>query len=166
MGNLTSPIEVYFFTDWKCPACRKIEPMIETAGEKIMQNAKLFFIEVVIHPKSLDFIPYNISFMINNKPQYLLLRNGLTELSKSENPPTEEQIENLAKEAKTKYIPINYSEVSLISNFFNELTKQYKIDSTPTVVIVNSFSKKDKMLRGDNEVTVENIMNAIEEVKK
>lgn len=165
-GNIKSPIEVYVFTDWECPACRKIEPVIEKGSQEIMEQAKLFFIDFTIHNESLDFTPYNLAFMVHNKSQYFPLRDGLIELSESDEPPTEEQIEALAKKQKTKYTPINFSEVTVATNFYSQIAKQFKVDSTPTVVIVNSKTKKGKKLLGSNEITLANIQSAIEALKE
>lgn len=164
-GNAQGPIEVYVFTDWQCPACRKIEPTLSRISPEIMNKAKLIFADLVVHTASLNFVPYNVSFMIHNKPQYFKLRDGLTAISEEAEAPTEKQIQDLASKVGTKYIPVKYSDVTLATNFFNHVSQQFKVDATPTVVIVNSTNKKGKKLSGSAEITRQNILNAIEALK-
>lgn len=164
-GNLQSPVEVYVFTDWQCPACRKIEPALSRMSPAIMNKAKLIFADVPIHTASLNFIPYNVSFMIHNKAQYLKLRDGLTAISEEDESPDDKQIQALAAKEGTRYVPVKFSDVSLASNFFNHVAEQFKVDSTPTVVIVNANNRKGKKLLGSAEITQQNILNAIETLK-
>lgn len=164
-GNMQSPMEVYVFTDWECPPCRKIEPIIVNGREAIMKEAKLIFVDLPLHTESLDFTPYNLSFMIHSKPQYFKLRDGLTELSLDDKSPTEQQIEALAKKEGTKYIQMNFAKISAATNYFETVAKQFDVDSTPTVVVVNANNKKGKKLLGLNEITLQNILSTIEALK-
>lgn len=81
-GNTKSPIEVYIITDWFCPACRSLEPTIEKATPDIEKLAKVYFVDLAVHEDSLNFTPYNLSFMINDKSNYLKLRSVLHDISK------------------------------------------------------------------------------------
>lgn len=163
-GNLHSPIEVYVFTDWKCPACRKIEPVIVESSPEIMKHAKLLFVDVIIHDVSLNFVPFNLSFMVHNKPQYLKLRDDLTRLSIMTDNPTQEQIQELAAKAGVQFTPMPFSELSMANNYFSHLTQQFAIESTPTVAIVNATTKKGKKLNG-KEITLQNIKKGIDSLK-
>ena len=69
-GNENSPVEVYYITDWFCPACKQIEPELEPYYPKMMTKARLFFVDYPIHPETMNYIPYNLSFMLNDKKQY------------------------------------------------------------------------------------------------
>ena len=40
-GDAQSPIQVYVFEDWFCPACRKAQPTLEKLYPQIMQKAQL-----------------------------------------------------------------------------------------------------------------------------
>lgn len=164
-GTAQSPVEVYVFTDWECPACRKIEPVISRMSPTIMSKAKLIFVDFAIHKASLNFLPYNVSFMIHNKADYLKLRDALTAISEDEEAPTEKQIQAIVAKEGTKYVPLNYSDVSMATNYFNHIAEQFKVDSTPTVIVVNANNKKGKKLLGSTEITQQNILNAIEALK-
>ncbi len=164
-GDLQSPIEVYVFTDWKCPACRQIEPVIVETSPEILKQAKLFFVDVIVHDVSLNFLPYNLSFMVHNKPQYLKLRKELNALSLKTEEPSIENIQEIAKNNKVKFIPMNFSELSMANNYFARLTKQFEIVSTPTVAIVSRTTLKGKKLNG-KEITHQALLKAIDDVKK
>lgn len=164
-GTAQGPMEVYVFTDWQCPACRKIEPVLSRMSPAIMDKAKLIFADLVIHTASLNFVPYNVSFMMHNKPQYFKLRDGLTAISEDAEAPSEKQIQALVSQEGTKYTPVNFAEVTMATNFFNHVAEQFKVDATPTVVVVNSTNRKGKKLQGSAEITQQNILKAIEALK-
>lgn len=162
-GNTQSPIEVFVFTDWKCEPCREIEPDILAASEAIMKNAKLFFIDITSHTGSetIDYTPYDLSFMINNKPQYFKLRKGLMELSLSEKSPDEEQIHALAAMNGTKYIPLNYSEITSALKYFKRKRAEFRVDTSPTIVIVNAFNQKGQKFVGVKQIMEADLADAI-----
>jgi len=64
-GNAKSDIDVYFFSDWQCPACRQVEPKLKELIPLITKRARLTFVDFTIHPSSLNFSPYNLSFMVH-----------------------------------------------------------------------------------------------------
>lgn len=165
-GNLSSPIEIYVFTDWECPACRSIEPLLKKIAPKIMKNAKLTFVDYPIHAGTLNFTPYNLSFMVNNKDKYFELRNALSDLSLKTTTPTDSQVEKIAQNAGAQYHQLNYSDVALGINYFKQLQKQLKIEGTPSIAIINMKNKKGKKLSGAKEITVDNITKAIDSLNK
>jgi protein-disulfide isomerase len=160
-GDPQSNVEVYIFTDWSCPACRSIEPILVEATPKIMNSAKLTFVDDPVHPETLNFTPYNVSFMINNKDQYLQLRNALISLSQETKSPTDEQINQLASKYSVKYKQLSYADVALANKYYTHLIKSLNVEGTPTVVIVNKSTQKGKKLAGAGKITEENIMKAI-----
>lgn len=161
-GNLKSPIEVYFFTDWMCPGCRSIESNIETMSPLIMKKAKLIFVDVPIHEASTRFTPYNISFMINNKPNYLALRHSLSELSKKTDSPTKEQVELLAKDNKTTLLSMSDNEVLDITKYFIDVMRRFELRVTPTAVVVNTKTGQSQKFEGTRDVSQETILKAID----
>lgn len=161
-GDLHSPIEVYVFTDWACPACRSLESALESMIPTIMQKAKLTFVDDPVHSETLNYTPYNLSFMINNKSHYLKLRNRLSKLSVDTEVPTDAQVEALASEEGAKYKQLNYADVALATKYFDHLIKKLEVVGTPTVVIVNSKTNKAKKLEGGSEITQKNVLKAIE----
>lgn len=160
-GNPNSSIEVYVFTDWACGGCRAIEPILEALAPKIMKKAKLMFIDQEVHPVTLNYIPYNLSFMINNKPKYFELRRALTKLALQTKEPTDAQVEALAKSLGTQYKQLNYADVQMGTKYFERLVEQLNVEGTPSIVIISKNNKKGKKLEGAEEITEANIMKAI-----
>jgi hypothetical protein len=164
-GNLSSPIEVYVFTDWSCGGCRAIEPTIEALAPKIMRKARLTFVDQEVHPITLNYIPYNLSFMMNNKPQYLELRRALGRLALQTKEPTDAQVEAIASKLGTQYRQLNYADVQVGTKYFEHLVQQLNVEGTPSVVIISKNNKKGKKLEGAEEITEANIMRAIDSFK-
>lgn len=165
-GNMRSHIDVYFFSDWQCPACRQVEPKLKEIVPLIMKKARLTFVDFTIHPTSLNFTPFNLSFMIHNKGKYLELRDALTLLSIETETPTDEQVEKLALDHDSRYKQLNYSDVALGLKYFKTLGEEFDISSTPTLVLVNETTKKGKKLFGVAEITPENINKAIDKLNQ
>lgn len=165
-GKSSAPVDVYVFTDWFCPACRKAEPFIELKAPEISKKARLFFIDVPIHDDSMNYVPYNLSFLLKEKANYLTLRNKLAHLAGDDNEkrPTDTQVEKIAESVGTKYQQLNYAEVNLGIKFFQEVAAKYGVDSTPIVVIVNPKSKKMKRLTGVKEIKKADFTKLIDEV--
>lgn len=164
-GNTKSDIEIYLFTDWACPACRKLEPTVEKIAPDIMLNSKFYFVDHVIHPETLNFIPYNLSFMLNNKPEYFQLRQMLGEISKETSTPSEDQITKGASKLGVTFRELNYADVATGTKYFKNLAEKFKIKGTPTMVLINKETKKGKKLAGNDEITKENILKAIGALK-
>lgn len=165
-GNLNSPIEVYVFTDWACGGCRAMEPHLEAMAPKIMKKAKLTFVDQEVHPSTLNFIPYNLSFMINNKQKYFELRRALTRLSLETKEPTDAQVEALAAKLGTQYRQLNYADVQMGIKYFEHLVAQLNVEGTPTIVIISKDNKKGKKLEGAEEINEANVLKAIESFSK
>jgi protein-disulfide isomerase len=165
-GDPNSKMEVYVFTDWSCPACRSLEPLFESMAPKVMKVARLTFVDDPVHPETLNFTPYNVSFMIHNKDKYFELRHALTELSQETKAPTDKQVEELAAKLGVTYKQLSYADVALANKFFSHLIKQLDVEGTPTVVIVNKETQKGKKLPGAQKITEAKIMKAIQSLSK
>lgn len=164
-GNPLSPVQVYVFTDWECPACRLVEPAIEAMSPKIMQEAGLTFVDTVVHPATLNYAPYDLSFMVYNKPQYFKIREALGKLALKTKKPTEEEVVQTISPLNVRYIELPYEDVTLAMRHFDELTTKFKVTATPTVAIVNATQKKGKKLAGAEEITEANLLKAIHSLK-
>ncbi len=164
-GNTDSNIEVYIFTDWECPACRKVEPTLEQIVKKISPEAKITFVDFVVHPETLNFIPYNLSFMVNDKNQYFKLRHILTEISLKTGKPTESQIEQAIGKIGVKFNELDYADVQAGMEYFKQLGEKYQVKGTPTMVIVNVTAKKGKKLYGGAEITEAGVSEALKVMK-
>jgi len=165
-GNMSSPVTVYVFSDWFCPACKKVEPIIESDFNEITQKARLVFVDVPIHEDSLNFLPYNLSFMLNNKEQYIPLRHDLIALAEEDPSPTEDQIEQLSARHGARYSPLDYSHINLGLKYFKKMAKKYEVDSTPTVVVANLKDKKARKLAGQRQIRDANIPHIIDIMSK
>lgn len=165
-GNQSSPIEVYIFTDWACPACKSLEPMLEKIFPKITAQAKVTFVDDPVHPETLNFTPYNVSFMINNRSHYLDLRHALLKISEDTKEPSEQQVQALAAKLGQKYTPLKYADIALANKYFTHLITTLNVEGTPTVVVVNKNTQKGKKLPGASKITEANITNAIKTLSK
>lgn len=164
-GNPNSNIEVFLFTDWQCPACRSLEPVFVKLAPDIQKKAKLTFADIDIHPETLNFLPYNLSFMVHNKDKYLQLRDALTEISTNTKEPTDDMVNQAIKKLGVKYKPMHYSDISVANKYFKHLESQFDLESTPTLVIVNKSDKKGKKFVG-KDITFDNVMSAIDKMSK
>lgn len=164
-GDHASNIHVYIFTDWLCPFCKQLEPELETIVPKIAKVAQLTFVDIVIHPKSANFIPYNISFAINNKSQYMKLRRALDKLSDVTDSPTEEQVIDSIKSTGVRYKKLNNSEILAAVNYFFSLIQKFKVNSTPTIIVENENTKKFKQIAGEQNMTEANILDTIDSIR-
>lgn len=161
LGNPNSTVDVYFFSDWQCPACRSIEPTLERIAPKIMKDAKLNFIDTVVHKDTLNFIPYNVSFLIHDKAKYLELRRALTEISKENSAPSDDEVKNAIKPLGIKLQHLNYSDVSAATAYFDDMVRELNVDATPTMIIIHNGKKPGTKLMG-HEITEENVLKAIQ----
>ena len=165
-GNPSTQIQVYVFTDWACPACRALEPKLSAFLPAILPKASVTFVDFPVHPETLNYTPYNVSFMIHNKTKYLELRHALTLLSEETKTPTDEQVEALAAKQGQRYQQLNYADIALANKYFSHLIKHLDIEGTPTVVVVNKTTQKGKKLPGSSEITEANILQAIDTLSK
>lgn len=164
-GNTSSPIQIFLFTDWACPACRALESKLGALMPVMMEQARLSFIDLPVHPATPNFTPYNLAFMVNNKGKYLELRDALTQLSIDTSTPTLAQVEELASKHGVTYRPLSYSELETGIKYYDELARQFSVDGTPILVIINASIKKGKKLSGLEEITANNIHKAISTLK-
>lgn len=165
-GQRNSHVEVYFVTDWFCPSCRKIEPQIETLFPKIQSKVAFYFVDYPIHKKSLNFTPYNLSFLINNKAQYFEARQILTALSDTTEAPTDKDV---TKQAQTYGIPfrdLTYVDIKTGIEYFDNIVEKYNLNSTPTIIITNTHDHRTTKFEGTDEISEEKVLKTIETLSK
>ncbi len=165
-GKKDSPVEVYFFTDWYCPACLKVDPVIEKLYPKIRPTATFLFIDYPVHKKSINFIPYNLSFLMNNKSQYFIARKLLNDLAEKTDSPKEAEVAELAKKKGIPYKEISFVDIKSGMEYFEEMAKKFGIKSTPTLVIMNKKSQKTSKLEGSEEIKEDSITKAIKQMSE
>ncbi len=163
-GNKNSNVEVYIVTDWFCPACKRADPAIEEAMPDLFKSARVFFIDKIIHQESMNYLPYNLSFMINNKKQYVQIRKALIALTDKTKEPTLEDIQNAIKPLGVTYKQLNYSDINSGMRFFEGIVKHFEIHQTPTVVVANRRTMKAKKIIG-KDINKENLLESIKEMQ-
>ncbi|NJD61950.1 MAG: hypothetical protein FIA93_04430 [Deltaproteobacteria bacterium] len=161
LGKLDSDIEVYVFTDWFCPACRQAEPEMEKAYPNIMKRAKLLFIDDPIHAESMNFIPYNLSFLVREKGKYLEIRKALLALAARTKEPTPEDVQKAVEKLGIVYRPLNYSDVNAGIQYFQSTAKAFRVEGTPSMVVYNRKTKSYKLLTGVRDLSAANILMAV-----
>jgi len=164
IGDTDSSLEVYIVTDWFCPSCRAAEPEILKGARQAMLQAKLVFVDYPIHTETLNYIPYNLSFMIREKEKYLQIREALAVLALKNREPMPEDIQKAVSPLGVKYVPLNYTDVLAGTQYFNTLIQKFKVPGTPTLVVLDSQTGKVKTLSGSSEITSDNILKALAEV--
>ena len=162
-GDEESSTEIYFVTDWFCPACRAAEPEILKGARKAMRQAKVVFVDYPIHPETFNYIPYNLSFIVREKAKYLEIREALAALARKTKEPTPEDVQAAVSTLGVKYVPLNYADVVAGMQYFSTLTKKFKVPGTPSVVVLDSRTGKTKTLYGSSGITSDNILKALAE---
>jgi protein-disulfide isomerase len=165
MGKQDSRLEVYFFSDWFCPFCSKVDEVMETVYPALSQKAKILFVDKIIHQESTNFVPYHLSFAAYEKGKYMQLRKALFSVAKKTNNPTYDDIKAAIDPLKVTYRQLSFLEVTQQMNAFQKLSDQYKVVSTPTMVIRNTKTNKIKTLTGNAEITPDLIMKAVRELE-
>jgi protein-disulfide isomerase len=164
LGKQNSKVEVYVFSDWFCPSCIKAEPVIESVFPTMLQKAKVLFVDKPIHPEAMNFVPYHLSFAVKEKGKYLELRKALFALAKRTKNPSVEDVRTAIAPLKVTYQQLSFLDVSQSMARFQALSDQFKVKGTPTMIIVNTSSKKSRTLYGANEITAEGILKALREL--
>jgi len=165
LGKQTSKVDVYIFSDWLCPICIKIEPVLESVIPQIEKRAKIHFIDKPVHKESMNFVPYHLSFLVNEKPKYMQLRKALFELAQSNKNPSFQDVQTAVTPLGVTYKQLSFMDVSQMMAQSQALATEYKVTGTPTVVVVNSSSKKSKTLVGGRDITAENLLKAVKSLE-
>jgi protein-disulfide isomerase/uncharacterized membrane protein len=163
-GDTDSSSEVYIVTDWFCPACRAAEPEILKGARKAMRQAKVVFVDYPIHPETLNYIPFNLSFIVREKEKYLQIREALATLARKTKEPTPEDVQAAVSPLGVKYVPLNYADVLAGVQYFSTLVNKLKVPGTPSVVVQDSRTGKTKTLYGISDITSDNILKTVAEV--
>ncbi len=161
LGKTDSEIEVYVFTDWFCPACKVAEPEMEKAYPEILKRAKLLFIEHPIHTESLNYLPYNLSFLVREKAKYLEIRKALMRLAQKTKEPTPEEVQKAVAPLGVIYRPLNYAEVNGAAQYFASVVKAFRVEGTPSVVVYRRKSKTHRLFSGVKDLTESNLRMAV-----
>jgi protein-disulfide isomerase len=165
LGNQKSTLEVYLFSDWLCPVCVRVEGVIESVYPALSRKANITFVDKIIHPEAANFVPYHLSFATNEKEKYMPLRKALFALAQKTKNPSYDDIKAAIAPQKIVYKQLSFLEVTQQMASFQKLSDQFKVNSTPTMVIRNSKSNKTKVLVGSAEIVPELISKAIKDIE-
>jgi uncharacterized membrane protein len=165
LGKPGSKVEVYVFSDWLCPICIKVEPALEAVLPQLEKRTKVHFIDKPVHRESMNFVPYHLSFLVHEKSRYIQLRKALFELARTNKNPSLQDVQGAIATLGVTYRQLSFMDVSQMMAQSQALSTEYKVTGTPTVVIVNSSSKKSKTLVGGKDITAENLLKAVKSVE-
>lgn len=163
-GTKNSPVEVYFVTDWFCPSCKKVEPLIEKIYPEIKSKVAFYFIDYPIHKKSLNFSPYNLSFLVHNKPQYFKARQMLMNLADSTENPKDTEVKKVTSKNQLTFKELTFLDIKSGLEYFDKIVDKYKLHATPTIIITNPRRNSVVILEGRDEISEEKVLNAIEKM--
>jgi thiol-disulfide isomerase/thioredoxin/uncharacterized membrane protein len=162
-GNLTSNVEVYFFTDWFCPSCKRIEKKMDALYPEIIKKASLTFVDRPIHAESMNYIPYNLSFMRYHNEYYFKIRPLLHALASKDNAPSLADIQAAIASLGITYEQMDFADVTNALNYFEQLAKIYGVDRTPMLIILNKNRPKEPIkLSGGKAIADADIPQLIE----
>lgn len=161
LGKQDSEVEVYVFTDWFCPACREAEKEMDKTFPNIMSRSKLVFIDYPIHPESMNFIPYNLTFLVREKAKYLEIRKALIALADRTREPTPEDVQKAVAPLGVTYRPLNYSDIGAGVQYFQSVVTAFRVDATPSLVVYNRKTKSHRLLSGVRDLSAPTILMAV-----
>jgi hypothetical protein len=164
-GKQDSKLEVYFFSDWFCPYCSKVEEALEAVYPSLSKKAKILFVDKIIHQESLNFVPYHLSFAANEKAKILQLRKALFAVAQKTKAPSYDDISAAIAPLGVTYKQLSFMEVTQQMANAQRLAEQFKVVSTPTMVIRNAGTNKSRTLVGNAQITPAGIMKAVKEVE-
>ena len=150
LGNAKSQVEVFIITDWFCPACRKVEPFIESSSREAMKLGRVIFIDLAVHPETFNFSPYNLSFSMYEKGKYLALRKSLAALAATEKNPSAADVQAKIAPLNVKLHQLDFNDSMAGVQFYQKVASTFNVRSTPTVIIRNVKTGKTMTLGGQD----------------
>lgn len=165
-GALDSPVEVYFITDWFCPACNKEEGCLEKVCPMIQSKARFTFVDFPVHRNSLNYTPYHLALATNHKQDYFTGRRALLNLTLKTEAPNDSEVHQALSKYGIQLKELNYLAVLAGIDYFDKVATKYKVSATPTVVITNQKSKETKILQGSTEISEKKIVEIIDAMNK
>lgn len=164
-GKQDSRLEIYLFSDWLCPFCARTETAIEAVYPTLSRKARFLFVDKIVHQEAMNFVPYDISFAVHDKGKYLQLRKALFNLAQRTKNPSYDDVKAAIAPLKVTYRQLSFLEVTQQMGAFQKLAEQFKVTSTPTLIVRNGKSGKMRTLVGNTQITPDGIMKAVQEVE-
>jgi hypothetical protein len=133
---------------------------------ELSKSVKLSFVDYPIHKETLNFTPYNLQFMTYEKAKYIHLRRALSALAVKTKNPTPEEVQAAVAPLGVKLRQMDYADVLYGMQADLMVYRGYAVKGTPSVVVVNTKTKKSKVLFGEREISLKAVKDAISEVQK
>jgi len=165
LGKPDSKLEVYFFSDWLCPFCAGVDGVMGSVYPSLSKKARILFVDKIIHQESLNFVPYDLSFAVNEKAKYLQLRKLLFNVARKTENPSYEEIKAAITPLAVTYKQLSFMDVTQEMVEFQRLAEEFKVTSTPTLVIRNAKTGKVLTLAGNGQITQEGVSKAVKELE-
>lgn len=164
LGKTSSSTTVYFISDWFCPACIKMEPVIDDMYPGVAKLARVSFVDFPIHKETINYTPYNLQFLAFEKRKYISLRKALAGLALKNKKPTDAAVQAAVAPLGVKLRTLSNSDVLYGMQANLMVYRGFDVNSTPSVVITNSKTKKNKTLVG-SQISEQAVKSAITEVE-
>jgi hypothetical protein len=142
-GNEKSRTEIIIYSDYLCPACRKVDSQLNDTLRKMKNQVKIRFIDVPMHPGSLEYAKMFLYAWFesgNNLESAMKVRDILFHEA-GMSMPQHEVIRILSSHG----IPYNKDEDTakmIFHQIYNPLIQKDNIHATPTMIIVKNNNRK------------------------
>jgi thiol:disulfide interchange protein DsbA len=147
------PQEVLVFSDYFCPPCRELESRLAPVLDAFYKqgNVKIRFVDTPMHRETPLFAKFYL-FAVRANPDYraaVRTRQVLFALAGKENVFwMDERIEEAFRKEKIAFTPFDFRTAQ---PELNRLIREYRVDSTPTCVVVPP-GEKPRRYTGANDI--------------
>lgn len=158
-GNENTQTEIIVYSDYFCPACRKIDEQINKILRKVKDKVKVRFIDVPLHAGSLEYAEvflYTWFEAGNNLEKAIKVRDILFHAAETKT--DQSGVFNILRSQKISFKEDKENAKEIFRSCYNPLIKMDKINVTPTMVIVKGNNRKN--YKGTAE-----ILKALEEIR-
>ncbi len=142
-GSEKAGIEIIVYSDYFCPACGKTDEQINIALRKLRDKATIRFVDVPLHPGSLDYAELFLYAWFesgNNLESAIKVRETLFEAAK-----TKTDQPGVTKILTAKGIPYKIDRNrarEIFRSVYNPMMQTDKIRGTPSLAVVKGDSRK------------------------
>jgi thiol:disulfide interchange protein DsbA len=141
----SGPVEVRMYSDYLCPPCQKLEPVVEPLLGKLIKkkNIKVTFVDVPMHGASPLYARYYLYALKSSNSAEIALhvRSVFFRIAEELDAATKDQLERALAGKNIGYTVFNARPVF---DLYNTLIGEDQIDTTPTCVIIRD-GRKDKI---------------------
>jgi thioredoxin-related protein len=113
----------------------------------------------------LNFVPYDFSFAAYEKAKYMQLRKTLFSVAQKTKNPSYDDIKAAITPLRVTYRQLSFLEVTQQMANSQKLAEQFKVVSTPSLVIRNSKTNKVRTLVGNTQITPAIILKTVKELE-